>query len=31
MTSQLALFVCTHNKGRSQIANAFLGWNPSSR
>lgn len=24
MTSQLILFVCTHNKGRSQIANAFF-------
>ncbi len=24
MTSQLVLFVCTHNKGRSQIANAFF-------
>jgi arsenate reductase len=24
MTTQLVLFVCTHNKGRSQIANAFF-------
>ena len=24
MTAQLVLFVCTHNKGRSQIANAFF-------
>lgn len=24
MNSQLVLFVCTHNKGRSQIANAFF-------
>jgi arsenate reductase len=24
MTSQLVLFACTHNKGRSQMANAFF-------
>ena len=24
MTAQLVLFACTHNAGRSQIANAFF-------
>lgn len=26
MTAQLVLFACTHNSGRSQIANAFFNW-----
>ena len=31
MTSKLVLFVCTHNKGRSQIASAFFNQLADSR